>query len=134
MKIMNYIDIKEVVKITGKSDKTIRRFLSKNESKPYLDNSNGKILVDVNYIMSSFPIDKEWTNSTRQSLDNGQEMSMDSQLIELKNKLAIYEQELRHKDELLAEKEGRIGDLQKAMLLLNPPGEQPKKKKKWWWS
>lgn len=129
---MNYIDIKEAVKITGKSDKTIRRFIAKNESKPYLDNNNGKILVDVNYLMSSFSVDKAWAKSTRQSVDIDQGMSMDSQLLELRNKLAIYEQEIKHKDQLLSEKEGRIGDLQKAMLLLNPPADQQKKKKSWW--
>ena len=52
-------------------------------------------------------------------------------MLELQNKIALYEQELKYKDELLAEKEGRIGDLQKAILLLNPPAEQPKKKS-WW--
>jgi Fic family protein len=129
---MNYIDIKEAVKITGKSDKTIRRFLAKSESKPYLDSNNGKILVDVNYIMSSFPVDKEWTNSTRQSVDIDQGMSMDTSMLELQNKINLYEQEIKHKDQLLAEKEGRIIDLQKAMLLLNPPADQQKKKKSWW--
>lgn len=129
---MNYIDIKEAVKITGKSDKTIRRFLAKSESKPYLDSNNGKILVDVNYIMSSFPVDKEWANSTRQSVGIDQGMSMDTSMLELKNKINLYEQEIKHKDQLLAEKEGRIVDLQKAMLLINPPADQQKKKKSWW--
>lgn len=33
---MNYIDVKEAVKATGKSEKTIRRFLSKTESKSFI--------------------------------------------------------------------------------------------------
>lgn len=53
----------------------------------------------------------------RQSVDIDQGMSM----LELQNKINLYEQEIKHKDQLLAEKERRIIDLQKAMLLLNPP-------------
>jgi len=45
---MNYIDIKEAVKATGKSEKTIRRFLSKEESKSFIDKKDNKLLVDVN--------------------------------------------------------------------------------------
>jgi len=52
-----------------------------------------------------------------------------------KNKLALYEQEIRYKDELLNEKDGRILDLQKAMLLLEAPKEKESlivNKKRWW--
>ena len=62
-------------------------------------------------------------------------MSIDIELSELKSKIALYEQEIKHKDQLLNEKDGRIMDLQKAMLLLESPKEQDKstqKKKRWW--
>lgn len=60
---------------------------------------------------------------------------MDIEFIELKNKLALYEQEIKHKEQLLNEKDSRILDLQKAMLLLEAPKEQELlilKKKRWW--
>lgn len=132
---MNYIDIKEAVKATGKSEKTIRRFLSKAESKPYMDKKENKLLVDVNYLFDSFPPVKNTQKDGGQKLDSVQYMSMDNELIQLKAKLALYEQEIKHKDELLIEKDGRIMDLQKAMLLLEQPKESEEKlvrKKRWW--
>lgn len=131
---MNYIDIKEAVKATGKSEKTIRRFLSKAESKPYTDKKDNKLFVDVNYLFTSYPPVKSNQKEIGQKLDTDQKMSIDNELTQLKNKLALYEQEIRHKDELLTEKDGRIMDLQKAMLLLEAPKEQllDEKKKRWW--
>lgn len=133
---MNYIDIKEAVKATGKSEKTIRRFLSKTESKPFTDKIDNKLVVDVNHLFSSYPPIKSVQDEPRQKLDTDQNMSIDIDHLELKSKLALYEQEIRHKDQLLAEKDGRIMDLQKAMLLLEAPKEQeqPVQKKKRWWS
>lgn len=132
---MNYIDIKEAVKATGKSEKTIRRFLSRVESEPFINKDGGKILVDVNFLFNSYPPVKEVEKDGGQILDIDQVASMDMELIELKNKLALYEQEIKYKDELLNEKDGRIIDLQKAMLLLEAPKEQEQpgtKKKRWW--
>ena len=73
------------------------------------------------------------------------------ELNELKTKLALYEQEIRlnkslheqelkNKDLLLQEKEGRIIDLQKTILLLEAPKKETEettkttieKRKKWW--
>ncbi|WP_159638998.1 hypothetical protein [Sphingobacterium composti Ten et al. 2007 non Yoo et al. 2007] len=132
---MNYIDIKEAVKATGKSEKTIRRFLSKAESKPFIERKDSKLLVDVNYLFDSYPPIKVGKKEGGQILDKGLDVSMDNELYELKNKLALYEQEIKHKDQLLNEKDGRILDLQKAMLLLEAPKEQEKplpKKRRWW--
>lgn len=132
---MNYIDVKEAVKATGKSEKTIRRFLYKTESKPFIERIDNKLVVDVNYLFSSYPPIKNVQDKSRQNLDTDQDMSMDIDYLELKSKLALYEQEIRYKDQLLAEKEGRIMDLQKAMLLLEAPKEQegPIQNKKRWW-
>lgn len=132
---MNYIDIKEAVKATGKSEKTIRRFLSKPESKPFIERKDSKLLVDVNYLFDSYPPIKTAKKGSGQMLDTELDMSMDTELYDLKNKLALYEQEIKHKDQLLNEKDGRILDLQKAMLLLEAPKEQVKplpKKRRWW--
>jgi len=132
---MNYIDIKEAVKATGKSEKTIRRFLSKPESKSFIERKDSKLLVDVNYLFDSYPPIKVGKKDTGQTLDTLLDVSMDTELYELKNKLALYEQEIKHKDQLLNEKDGRILDLQKAMLLLEAPKEQvePLPKKRRWW-
>jgi len=130
---MNYIDIKEAAKLTGKSDKTIRRLLSKDVSRPFINNVDGKLFVNVNYLFDCYPAINNIKNKGSQELDISNESPLDMSIVELQNKIALYEQELKHKDELLAEKEGRIGDLQKAMLLLNPSTEHPKKKKRWWW-
>ena len=74
------------------------------------------------------------------------------ELNDLKTKLALYEQEIRlnkslheqelkNKELLLQEKEGRIIDLQKTILLLEAPKKEPElnqadqipeKKKRWW--
>lgn len=132
---MNYIDVKEAAKATGKSEKTIRRFLYKTESKPFVERIDNKLVVDVNYLFSSYSPIKNVQDKSRQNLDIDQDMSMDIGYLELKSKLALYEQEIRHKDQLLAEKDGRIIDLQKAMLLLEAPKEQDQpviKKKRWW--
>lgn len=132
---MNYIDVKEAAKATGKSEKTIRRFLYKTESKPFVERIDNKLVVDVNYLFSSYSPIKNVQDKSRQNLDIDQDMSMDIVYLELKSKLALYEQEIRHKDQLLAEKDGRIMDLQKAMLLLETPKEQDQpaiKKKRWW--
>lgn len=132
---MNYIDIKEAVKATGKSEKTIRRFLSKPESKPFIEKKDNKLFVDVNYLFASYSPIKTDEYGGGQNVDIVQNVSMDIELSELKSKIALYEQEIKYKDELLNEKDGRIMDLQKAMLLLEAPKdqEQPLSKKKSWW-
>ena len=57
------------------------------------------------------------------------------------NSISSSLQELKNKDLLLQEKEGRIIDLQKTILLLDAPKKDidleqpihiPEKKKKWW--
>lgn len=132
---MNYIDIKKAAEATGKSEKTIRRLLSKDDSKPFVKKVDGKFLVNVNYLFDSYPPVKVGNKDGGQKLDSASNVSMDMEFIELKNKLAIYEQEIKHKEQLLIEKDERIMDLQKAMLLLEAPKEQdiPIIKKKRWW-
>lgn len=134
---MQSISIKEASDVTGKSEKTIRRLCSKPESKPFIEQIGTKLLIDVNYLFASYPPQKDMSKEGIQKVDKKekvQEMSMDTEFSELKNKIALYEQEIRLKDQILEEREHRIFDLQKAMLLLSPPEEkeQLKKKKSWW--
>lgn len=125
---MNYIDINQAAEATGKSSKTIRRLSSKKESEPFIDKREGKIFIDVNYLFASYPSVKDVSNHSEQRLDVVQEVTMDNEISQLKTKIALYEQDLKHKDELLNEKSGRIEDLQKSLLLL----EAPSRPKKWW--
>ncbi len=109
--------------------------MSKAESKPFIERKDSKLLVDVNYLFASYPPIKEDKKEGGQILGIGSKVSMDIEFIELKNKLALYEQEIKHKEQLLNEKDSRILDLQKAMLLLEAPKEQELlilKKKRWW--
>lgn len=132
---MNYIDLKEAIKATGKSEKTIRRFLSKPESKAYVSKKGNKLVIEVNYLFATYPHVGNVQILDGQKLVNVQDVSMDKELDELKNRLALYEQEIQNKDLLLAEKDGRIMDLQKAMLLLESPKSEksPGQKKRRWW-
>lgn len=148
---MNYIDIKEACEKTNKSEKTIRRLFSKEESKPYVQKKGNKNLIEVNYLFSIYEPVKTTKKSPSQKLDMTNKSPSNDELHELKMKLALYEQEiklnklsfeqeLKNKDLLLQEKEGRIMDLQKTILLLEAPKqseptpqETPTPKKKKWW-
>lgn len=128
---MNYIDINQAAEATGKSAKTIRRLLSNEVSKPFIEKRDGKIFVEVNYLFASYPSIKGVSIPEDKGLDTGHNLSMDNELSQLKNKIALYEQEIRHKDEMLIEKNSRIEDLQKSILLLDAP-KSNSIKKKWW--
>jgi len=149
---MNYIDVKEACKKTNKSEKTIRRLFSKEESKPYIQKKGNKNLIEVNYLFSIYEAVKDNQKEHSQNIDMTNISPAQEEFNELKTKLALYEQEIRlnkaiheqelkNKDLLLQEKEGRIMDLQKTILLLDAPKKDvdleqpihiPEKKKKWW--
>ena len=131
---MNQIDIKEATEATGKSEKTIRRFLAKPESQPFICNKDNKIVVDVNYLFNAYPPIKKAKKVGGQNMDINEKMSIDIELLELKHKLTLYEQEIKYKESLLIEKDNRIDDLQKAMLFLEVAREEKTiiKKKAWW--
>jgi hypothetical protein len=134
---MQSISIKEASEVTGKNEKTIRRFCSKPESKPFIEQKGTKLYIDVNYLFASYPPQKDMSKEVVQKVDKDertQEMSIDTEFFDLKNKIALYEQEIRLKDQILQEREHRILDLQKAMLLLSPPEKKEllEKKKSWW--
>lgn len=137
---MNYINIKEASLKTGKSEKTIRRLLLKEESKPYLKKTGNKNLIEVNYLFSVYEAIKPVKKQSRQKYDFDDIWHNQENINELKTKIALYEQELKNKELLLQEKEGRIIDLQKTILLLDAPKKEddelikksPERKKKWW--
>jgi len=127
---MNYIDVKEAVKLTGMSDKTIRRLLAKEESKPYLDEKDSKKLVEVNYLLSCFPAINDKTIKASQKVDNDQDTPIDMVKIELETKLALAEQQIQFLKAMVEEKKERIQELNSHFLLLGTSKEE--KKKSWW--
>ncbi|MDM1544223.1 hypothetical protein F0358_17135 (plasmid) [Empedobacter brevis] len=138
---MNYIDVKEAVKKTGKSERTIRRLFANSESVPYLQKKGNKVLIEVNYLFSIYEPLKDIKKPQRQKYDIAEIWQRQEDVNSLKTKLALFEQELKNKELLLQEKEGRIIDLQKTILLLEAPKKEPEsnqpkqvqeKKKKWW--
>ncbi|MCA4777983.1 hypothetical protein OBK28_13255 [Empedobacter falsenii] len=149
---MNYIDIKNACEKTNKSEKTIRRLFAKEESKPYIQKKGNKNLIEVNYLFSVYEAVQKENKRPTQNIDMTNKRPTNDELNDLKTKLALYEQEIRlnkslheqelkNKELLLQEKEGRIIDLQKTILLLEAPKKEPelnqteqipKKKKRWW--
>ena len=138
---MNYIDVKEAVKKTGKSERTIRRLFANSETVPYLQKKGNKTLIEVNYLFSVYEPLKDVKILQRQKYDITEIWQKQEDINSLKTKIALFEQELKNKDLLLQEKEGIIIDLQKTILLLDAPKKDidleqpihiPEKKKKWW--
>jgi len=137
---MNYIDIKEAIEKTGKSERTLRRLFSNVDSKPYIKKKGNKNLIEVNYLFSVYEAIKPIKKQGRQKYDFDDIWHNQENINELKTKIALYEQELKNKELLLQEKEGRIIDLQKTILLLDAPKKEddelikksPERKKKWW--
>ena len=138
---MNYIDVKEAVKKTGKSERTIRRLFANSETIPYLQKKGNKTLIEVNYLFSVYEPLKDVKILQRQKYDITEIWQKQEDINSLKTKIALFEQELKNKDLLLQEKEGRIIDLQKTILLLDAPKKDvdleqpihiPENKKKWW--
>ena len=138
---MNYIDVKEAVKKTGKSERTIRRLFANSETVPYLQKKGNKTLIEVNYLFSVYEPLKDVKILQRQKYDITEIWQKQEDINSLKTKIALFEQELKNKELLLQEKEGRIIDLQKTILLLEAPKKEPElnqaeqipeKKKRWW--
>ena len=138
---MNYIDVKEAIKKTGKSERTIRRLFANSESLPYLQKKGNKTLIEVNYLFSIYDPLNDTKKPQRQKYDITEIWQKQEDINSLKTKIALYEQELKNKELLLQEKEGRIIDLQKTILLLEAPKKEPElnqadqipeKKKRWW--
>ena len=138
---MNYIDVKEAIKKTGKSERTIRRLFANSESLPYLQKKGNKTLIEVNYLFSIYDPLNDTKKPQRQKYDITEIWQKQEDINSLKTKIALFEQELKNKELLLQEKEGRIIDLQKTILLLEAPKKEPEsnqpkqvqeKKKKWW--
>ena len=107
---MNYIDIKEAIEKTGKSERTIRRLFSNADSKPYIQRKGNKTLIEVNYLFSIYEAKKEDKKQHRQNYAIAESWHKQEDVNELKTKLALAEQELKNKELLLQEKEDLINN------------------------
>ncbi len=65
---MNYIDVKDAVKKTGKSERTIRRLFANSESVTYLQKKGNKTLIEVNYLFSVYEPLKDVKNHKGKSM------------------------------------------------------------------
>ena len=100
-----------------------------------------KTLIEVNYLFSIYDPLNDTKKPQRQKYDITEIWQKQEDINSLKTKIALFEQELKNKELLLQEKEGRIIDLQKTILLLEAPKKEPElnqadqipeKKKRWW--
>lgn len=150
---MPYLTIPEAAIITGKSEKTIRRLCSEEESKQFISRENGKISIDSNYLSQKYSMkitgqnEKKIIGQSRDKKENVQLGKVDidnrEELQNYQHKITLLEQEVRLKDMLMTEKDQRIEDLQQSLRLLGsassitnentpPVAETITFKKKWW--
>jgi len=170
----NYLTIQQASETTGKSARTIRRLCYDENSKEFIiHDEKNRLLVDANYLAQHYPLTampqpgKSVKNDNRKSLAMSKGMTIDNdkpkESDNLLHKVALLELELKHKEELfykitqekerqILEKDRRIEDLNRALLLLGEgikrdpihtasestsqavqtPDLEPPKKKRWW--
>lgn len=138
------IDINDAIISTGKSLSTLRRLTKNPKSKPYIENKDGKILIDVNYLYSVYPPKNDNSNSKNDTIQNElmNSHSMSSHVLELQNKIIELEKELIAKKTALEfqnkiniQQNDRIEDLKNTIRLLDFKKNEDiniQKKKKWW--
>lgn len=119
---MNYIDISEASKATGKNQMTIRRLIKKPESKPYVSLKEDKYSIDVNYLFSKYPP------------VNNVNASVPIQPIQNDLERLLKEKDERIKDlkEQLDKKDKIIDNLTDTIKLLPPANNQAEVKKSSW--
>lgn len=132
---MNFITIKEAIKATGRSERTIRRLLSKAESQAFTSTEDGKTLINVNYLFSVYPPVKTSQNTAGNTSGKSMPNTSDSGIGVIPFMEAQYLNEIQLYKKLLEEKDQRIADLQNTIRLLDYKKQEEKdihKKKKWW--
>ena len=122
---IEFISLKDAMKLTGKSESTFRNLArklkeskSKNIKLEKLKTGHEKILFKVSYINSQFLISKT-VESKNNSIDSG-----------LLKTVEILERQLLAKDEQISNLTQLLAlEKQEKQILL----ETPKKKKRWFW-
>ena len=125
---MQYITLKEAVKLTGKSESTFRkvaRKLKESKSKDIrlekLPTGHEKLLFKLSYINSQFLVGKTIDNN---KLKGSNESNLERVMEILERQLMEKDEHIKNLTQLLA-----LEKQQNQMLL-----EAPKKKKRWgWW-
>lgn len=140
----NYLTLKEAADTTGKSERQLRRICNDPKNKGYVSyNEKGRLLVDANFLTQNYPLVNvpNMTGKTMPSDSEAGHVSENQPADNLAFKVALLEQQLRHKEELttalLAEKDKRIEVLERSLLILGEgrvfatePAPEPVKRKK----
>lgn len=121
----NYLTLKEAADATGKSERQLRRICNDLNNKDYIShNEKGRLLVDANFLTQNYPLVNvpKTTGKTMPFYPEAGHASENQFPDNLAFKVALLEQELRHKgeitDALLAEKDKRIEVLERSLLIL----------------
>jgi hypothetical protein len=123
---MEYITLKEAVKLTGKSESTFRKVArklkesnSKNIKLEKLPTGHDKLLFKLSYVNSHFLVGKSIESNKS---NNSNESTLEKVVSILENQLLEKDKQIDNLTQLLAIEK------QQTQLLL----EIPKKKKRWW--
>ncbi len=124
---MEYITLKEAVKLTGKSESTFRKVArklkesnSKNIKLEKLPTGHEKLLFKLSYVNSHFLVGKTIESKKSHSTN---ESTLEKVVAILERQLMEKDEHIKNLTQLLA-----IEKQEKQLLLENPP-----KKKRWFW-
>lgn len=124
---MEYITLKEAVKLTGKSESTFRKVArklkesnSKNIKLEKLPTGHDKLLFKLSYVNSHFLVGKTIESKKSHSTN---ESTLEKVVSILERQLMEKDEHIKNLTQLLA-----IEKQEKQLLLENPP-----KKKRWFW-
>jgi hypothetical protein len=123
---MNYIDILDAAKATGKNQMTIRRLIKKPDSKAYVkiikQEYGDKYTIDVNYLFSVYsPINTVTTQPIQPYIQT-----------DLERLLKEKDERIRDLKEQLEKKDKVIDSLTETMKLLPQSSVVDKVQKSWW--
>lgn len=123
---MEYITLKEAVKLTGKSESTFRKVArklkesnSKNIKLEKLPTGHEKLLFKLSYVNSHFLVGKTIESNKSHSTN---ESTLEKVVAILERQLLEKDEHIKNLTQLLA-----LEKQEKQLLLENPP-----KKKRWW--
>ena len=124
---MEYITLKEAVKLTGKSESTFRKVArklkesnSKNIKLEKLPTGHDKLLFKLSYVNSHFLVGKSIESNKS---NNSNESTLEKVVSILERQLMEKDEHIKNLTQLLA-----LEKQEKQILL-----EVPKKKKSWFW-
>jgi type I site-specific restriction-modification system R (restriction) subunit len=119
---VNYIDITEATKATGKNQMTIRRLIKKPQSQPYvkIEKKEGgdKYTIDVNYLFSVYtPINNVSTPPIQQDIQR----DLERLLREKDERIKDLKEQLEKKDKIIDNLTDTMKLLPQASVISNHP-------------